>query len=271
MKSNFLPNQLIKNGIFAIILCLMIALMVGCSTQSSTSDFDFYQIKVYHLTSQEQMGRIDQFMKNAYIPAMHRAGIAKVGVFKPKQQESDTSLQVWVWLPFTSLDQFEGLEDVLLNDSQYQAAGDDYINAPHDNPPYERIESMLLKAFDDMPQFGSFTYDNPVMDRIYELRSYESATEKDHLLKVDMFNSGEVDIFKEIGANPLFFARVISGPSMPNLMYMTTYADSVSHPIIWDKFRTHPDWLKLKEMEKYKDTVSKSTKYYLYPTEYSDI
>jgi hypothetical protein len=271
MKNKILPHYLIKNVFFAILLCLMIALMFGCSTQSSTSAHDFYQIKVYHLTSQVQMERIDQFMKNAYIPAMHRAGIAKVGVFKPKEQESDENLQVWVWVPFKSLKQFGELEDVLLNDTQFQNAGDDYINATHDNPPYERIESMLLKAFDDMPQFGSFTYDNPVKDRIYELRSYESATEKKHLTKVDMFNSGEVEIFKEIGANPLFFGKVISGPSMPNLVYMTTYADSVSHPIIWDKFRTHPDWLSLKVIEKYKNTVSKNTKYFLYPAEYSDI
>lgn len=260
-----------KNVFIAVLSILMIVLLFACSTQTTTATHDYYQIKVYHLSSQQQVDRIDSYMKNAFIPAAHKAGIAKVGVFKPKEQKSDTSLQVWVWLPFTSLKQFEELEDVLLNDAQYQNAGDDYINAAYDNAPYERIESILLKAFDDMPQFGSFSYDNPVEDRIYELRSYESATEMDHLIKVDMFNSGEVDIFKEIGANPLFFGKVISGPSMPNLMYMTTYADSVSHPIIWDKFRTHPEWLKLKEMEKYKDTVSKNTKYFLYPTEYSDI
>ena len=41
---------------------------------------EYYQIKVYTVTSKTQEERVDKFLKEAYVPALHRAGIAKVGV-----------------------------------------------------------------------------------------------------------------------------------------------------------------------------------------------
>ncbi len=271
MKTRLLPNQIFKILFPLTILVLLISVFIGCAPQEPVSQNDYYQIKVYQLSSQAQMDQIESYLKNAYIPALHRAGIPQVGVFKPREQESETSMQVWVWLPFHSFEQFEGLEQILANDSQYQTDGADYINAAYDNPPYDRIETTFLKAFAGMPHYGSFSYDNPVQDRVYELRSYESATEKAHMLKVDMFNSGEIDIFKNIGANPLFFAKVLSGATMPNLMYMTTYADTLARKNTWSSFSNHPDWKAMKQIDKYKNTVSKHVHNYLYPTEYSDI
>jgi len=57
---------------------------------------------------------------------------------------------------------------------------------------------------------------------------------------------------------------------MPHLMYMTSFSDTVSQKEHWAAFREHPDWMKLKEMERYKNTVSNIVKYLLYPTPYSD-
>ena len=50
---------------------------------------DYYQIQVYKLTGKVQEEKMDNFLKTAYLPALHRAGIQKVGVFKPI--ESDTT------------------------------------------------------------------------------------------------------------------------------------------------------------------------------------
>ena len=69
----------------------------------------------------------------------------------------------------------------------------------------------------------------PPAERIYELRSYQGATEKYYRRKVEMFNEGgEVNIFKRLEFNPVFFGEVISGPAMPNLMYMTSFANEAS-------------------------------------------
>ena len=64
-------------------------------------------------------------------------------------------------------------------------------------------------------------------------------------------------------------ARVLAGPKMPNLTYMTVYSGPEQLKEGWAKFGSHPDWAKLKQVEKYKGTVSKIHKTLLVPRPYS--
>jgi hypothetical protein len=41
-----------------------------------------------------------------------------------------------------------------------------------------------------------------------------SPTEAKGANKIDMFNAGEIEIMKEVGLNPVFFAGTIAGPKM---------------------------------------------------------
>ena len=87
-----------------------------------------------------------------------------------------------------------------------------------------------------------------------------------------MFNeAGEINLFLNLGFQPVFFGEVISGAAMPNLMYMTTFSSSASRAEHWDAFRNSPEWTVMKEIEKYKNTVSHIDKYLLQPTDYSDL
>ena len=86
-----------------------------------------------------------------------------------------------------------------------------------------------------------------------------------------MFNEGgEIKLFKSLDFNAVFYAEVISGSSMPNLMYMTTFSDMASHDAHWKAFSNHPDWKKLAAINEYQHTVSKIVKILLFPTDYSD-
>jgi hypothetical protein len=114
-------------------------------------------------------------------------------------------------------------------------------------------------------------FDTPKSERVYELRSYEAATEMLYERKVEMFNKGESELFQKLGFQPVFFGEVLSSAHMPHLMYMTTFSDTTSQKEHWDAFRVHPEWEEMKEIEYYNNTVSKNTKYLLYPTSYSDI
>ena len=255
-----------RKGVILLLIVLIFA--IG----SSVSARDYYQIKVYNLKDKNQEAQVENYLKSAYLPAMHRAGIKKVGVFKPIENESDAGTLLFVFIPLKNLDQIDKIETDLAKDQQYQKDGADYINASWENPPYVRMESILLKAFKEMPEFAVPKHNTPPSERIYELRSYEGPTEKYYHKKVEMFNEGgEVTIFKNIGSQPVFFAEVLSGSTMPNLMYMTTYSDMKSHDEHWDTFRSHPDWKKLSGLEEYKHTVSKAVKHLLHPTDYSDI
>ncbi|HKI89709.1 MAG TPA: NIPSNAP family protein [Draconibacterium sp.] len=258
-------NHFTRKGL--VVLFVMLAFAIS----STVSARGYYQIKVYNLKDKNQETQVENYLKNAFVPAMHRAGIKEVGVFKPIESEPDAGKVIFVFIPLKNLDEIDKIEADLEKDQQYQKNGADYINAPWDNPPYVRMESILLKPFKDMPEFAVPKHSTPPSERIYELRSYESPTEKYHLNKVKMFNSGEVTIFKSIGSQPVFFAHVLSGSNMPNLMYLTTYSDMKSHDEHWDAFRSHPEWKKLSGMEEYKHNVSKSVKHLLHPTDYSDI
>ena len=232
---------------------------------------DFFQIQIYRLNEKAQEQRIDKYLRNAYLPTLHRAGIKSVGVFKPIPSDTTSGKQIIIWFPFSSLDQLDKLQTALAKDVIYQTAGADFLNAPFDNVPFQRKESILLKAFPDAPNYFIPAHKTKPSERIYELRSYEGPTENLFRQKVKMFNEGgEIRIFNSLQFNAVFYAEVISGSTMPNLMYLTTFSDKSAHDAHWAAFRTHPDCQKLSALDEYKHTVSKSVIRLLYPTDYSD-
>ena len=232
---------------------------------------DFYELKIYHLKTAAQAQRVDQYLRDAYIPAMHRAGIKKVGVFKPVVDSVAEQL-IYVFTPFTSLEQFEKVQAKLDKDNQYLQTGKDYIDAVYTDPPYTRIESIILKAFEGMPSFSTPKFSTPPSERVYELRSYEGHTEKIYRNKVQMFNKGdEVGLFNRLGFNAVFYGEVLVGSKMPNLMYMTTFENRASRDAHWKAFSADDQWKKLSAMPEYKNNVSKNTIVFLKPTEYSEI
>ena len=266
MKINLLKFRSVLSSIFVSILLFSFS---GCVFAVSQ---EYYAIKIYRFKNQVQAGRVEKFLKEAYIPAMHRVGISKVGVFKPIEGDTVAGLSIFVWIPLNSLQQYAELPAMLEKDSRYLKDGSDYLEADNTNPPFARIETILLKAFPDQPNFGIPKHNTPPSQRVYELRSYEGPTEKMFQRKVEMFNAGgEIKLFSKLGFNAVFYAEVISGSTMPNLMYMTTFSDMKAHDEHWDAFRNHPEWKTLSAMEKYKNTVSRSVKYLLHPTDYSDI
>ncbi len=257
---------------FGRLLYLSLICVLAFSFSGIAASRDYYQIQVFRLNGKVQEAKVDNFLKNAYLPALHRAGIQKVGVFKPIESDTTSGKRIYIWIPFKSLDHFAKIQDVLANDPLYQSTGIDFLGAPYDLPPFIRKESILLKAFPDAPNFGIPNHKTAPSERIYELRSYEGPTENLFRQKVKMFNEGgEIKIFNSIDFNAIFYAEVISGSTMPNLMYLTTFADMPAHDAHWDAFRAHPDWKKLSALPQYKKTVSNSVKILLHPTDYSDL
>ena len=129
----------------------------------------------------------------------------------------------------------------------------------------------MLKAFSFAPFLNLPKLNGPKSDRVYELRSYESATEKIHQKKVQMFNEGgEIAIFKQLNFNAVFYASVIAGSSMPNLMYMTSFENRADREAHWKSFSVAPEWKKLSALPEYQNTVSKNTQIFLRAAEYSD-
>ncbi len=239
-------------------------------TSISEPSKEFYELRTYSFANEAQVDVTDDFLEKALIPALNRQGISQIGVFKNRLSESDTINKTYVLIPFKSIDQFLEMEEKLIADQKFLSDGTTYIDAPHDNPPYARISSTLIEAFDMMPKMATPNFTSSKSDRVYELRSYLGPTEKLHLNKVDMFNAGgEVEIFDKLGFNAVFYGRAIIGDELPNLLYMTTFSDMESRDEHWDAFRTDQQWLDLKEVEKYKNNMLKAKVFLLFPAEYS--
>ena len=252
-------------------LFLSLIVIMTISLSATSASRDYYQIQVYQLSGKAQQEKVENFLKNAYLPALHRAGIPKIGVFKPIESDTTTTKRLYIWIPFTSLDHFVKIQNVLAADKIYQSQGIEVLGAPFNQPAFVRKESILLKAFPDAPNFFIPTFKTSPENRVYELRSYEGPTENLFRQKVKMFNDGgEIKLFKKLDFNAVFYAEVISGSTMPNLMYLTTFADMPTHDERWTTFRNHPEWKALSALPEYQNTVSKSVKLLLHPTDYSD-
>lgn len=201
---------------------------------------DFYQLKIYHLKNNDQVGQVDEYLQNVYLPALHRNGIKNIGVFKPISNDTAVIKFIYVLIPFKTEAEWMKLDQILLKDVTYSYAAKSFLEAPADKAPYERMESVIMEAFSGQEHLLLPTTKNA--DRVFELRSYESPTENLSAKKIAMFNADEINIFKRLGFNPVFYGRVFAGSRMPNFMYMPVF-DSVSQrDAQWKVFGNDAKW-----------------------------
>lgn len=253
-----------------ICFSILITVMTSSSVWAKAPARNYYQLKIYHYKSLAQETRIEQYLQQAYLPALHRKGIKNVGVFKPVIQQ-DTERRIYVFTPFSSLDKLAGIDQELQGDDRYLTDGKDYIDADFKDALYNRIETIIMQAFPGMPSTAIPNLTAAKADRVYELRSYESATEKYNINKLRMFNVGdEIGLFKRLNFNAVFYSEVISGSHMPNLMYMTTFNSKEDRDKHWDAFGKDAQWKTLTSNPEYKNNVSHADIIFLHPTEYSD-
>jgi hypothetical protein len=232
---------------------------------------EFYQLTVYRYTSAEQGTVLNNYLKNALLPALHKMGYKNIGVFQSLANDTAAVKMLYVFLTIKNLEEQSSIGEKLNNDKDYQLAGTDYINAPYTNPAYTRMEVIVLKAFPLAPQMQLPNLTAPKNERVYELRSYESATEKIFANKVKMFNEGgETVIFKRINANAVFYSEVIAGSHMPNLMYMTCYENKADRDAHWKAFSSDPAWKTLSALPEYQHNVAHNDISFIQPVEYSD-
>lgn len=227
-------------------------------------------LKVFHLKTARQEARVDSFLQRQYVPTLHAAGVATIGVFKPLGNDTAADRRVYVLTPFNSLAQWEKIDRETT--ARMQAAGGAYENTAHSNPAYARQETLLLKTFEEMKSLAAPQLATPKSERVYELRSYEGASEKIFRNKVQMFNAGgEIKLFDRLGFNGIFYSEVVFGPKMPNLMYMTSFANMAAREAHWKAFGADPEWKKLSSQPEYQNNVSHIDITFLRPADYSDL
>jgi len=241
----------------------------GVLAQGGDLNREYYELRIYRLKSGAKTDVLDSYLESAAIPAWNRLGIKPVGAFT--ERESKEAPAVYVLIPYPSLTSFSEAVTKLMADPELQKNGAAYLQSPKDNPGFDRIESWLMLAFAGLPKLEQPAYSRDRKSRMFELRTYESHSEVKALKKVEMFNSGEIDVMREVGLGPIFFGQALIGPNLPHLTYMLSAEDQDAHKKHWDAFGKHPVWNKLKNEPQYADTVSKITNHFLLPTPYSQV
>ena len=229
----------------------------------------FIELRRYHLLPGAKQRAFSTFMGEVAVPAMNRAGVGKVGAFTVMYGENAPSLLLV--LTHSSMDSVVGLRERLAADAEYGKAGAAVLDAPLGDPAFVRVESSVLRAFEAMPAVEPSKSAGTNTPRIYELRTYESHSDRAALNKLKMFNAGEIPIFRRTGLTPVFFGETVVGAKMPSLTYMLTFADMTTRDAAWKAFSADPDWKTLSGDPQYKDNVSAISDIILRPTAYSQI
>jgi hypothetical protein len=245
----------------------------ACATAAGSSEgadgrrAEFYELRTYTL-KKSKLPMLDDYLKQAFIPALKRLKFGPVGVFV--EQAEDDNLRLFVLIIHPTAESCLTLNARLAGDMEHQRAGQNYLAATAADPVYTRIESSVLVALDGMPQLIPVDADKP---RVLQLRTYESHNERASKKKIEMFNQGEIAIFRRVGLTPMFFAETIVGSAMPNLTYLLVFPDEQARTEAWNTFRSDPEWLKLKSIPEYADReiVSKITNRVLTPAAYSEL
>ncbi|MFO1498463.1 MAG: NIPSNAP family protein [Verrucomicrobiota bacterium] len=232
---------------------------------------EFYELRLYHLRRGAKQKLFDDFYREAAIPAMNRIGLGPIGVFHVST--GPDSPTAYVLIPHKSLESFATATDRVRADPEYQKAGAEFINAPATDAAYVRVESSLLVAFAGIPKLEVPAATAEKKPRLFELRTYESHSKKANKKKIEMFNNGEIAIFRRTGLAPVFFGETLIGPKMPNLTYMLVFDNMAAHDQNWGTFVADPEWKKLSSTPGYTDPeiVSNISNLFLRPASYSQI
>ncbi len=260
-----------KNFIAKYFLIILAVSSLNAAAQKTIKATGYYQITVYNFTTAAQQTIISDYLKTAYLPALHRQQIKSTGVFIPITNDTSENKRLYIIIPLKSFEQAATLTDKINADKQYQTNSKTYLEAAYNNPPYTRMEKILLEKFAMAPFFSHPKLTGSNAEKIYELRSYESATENIFANKVEMFNEGgEIKLFDKLNFNAVFYAKVIAGSHMPNLMYMTSFENMNDRDEHWKKFVASEEWKKLSAIPHYQNNVAKINITLMKATDYSD-
>jgi NIPSNAP len=232
---------------------------------------EYYELRKYFMQSGPQTKLTETYLAGSLVPALNRLGMSPVGTFNLSIGPETPTL--YVLIPSTSLETLVTAELHLAQDQQFMQAAQQFWNTPANEPAYIRVESSLMIAFEGWPKLTPPPSTEEHGKRIFQLRTYESPTNQDHVRKVEMFHSGEFEIFQKAGFAQVFYGDALIGPRLPHLTYMLSFADLTDMDAKWEVFRNDPNWKKLSASPRYafESIVSNITNLILTPTAFSQI
>lgn len=272
-RRTFLNSTLAAGGLAA-----MPVLSASAAESKAAPVRQLFELRTY-LLRDGQRAAFDAYASQALIPALNRLGVKPIGAFYESPAPAATPASpptetkpvpaAFLLIPYDDAGRLAAVNAGLAGDRVYQQAAAEYLAVPATSPVFNRIESSLFLAFETMPKLEAPAH----KPTLFNLRIYESHNEAAGKKKIEMFNQGEIAIFRRVGLTPVFFGEAVVGARLPNLTYLLAFADDAARTQAWNTFRADSEWLKLKAIPEYEDKkiVSKITNKLLTPAEYSQV
>jgi hypothetical protein len=242
--------------------------LTGAASAAAAGN-SLYHLLYFQMRQGTQGSRTQKYLSDVWMPAARRSGIGPMGFFSPMFGERSPYILAVVSYPsFTAL---ESVASQFASDKEFVKGSEEY-NSIQD-PPYVRLESELLRAFDGSPALEVPPTDPKRPARIFEMRTYESLNEITVRRKAKMFDDGEAGIFRRLGMSPVFFGVALFGRNLPKLTYMLSYDDMAAREKLWRAFGSDPEWQKLRVQPGLSDAeiVSNISNPILRPLQFSPI
>jgi hypothetical protein len=219
------------------------ALSGNAAAQPPAPAREFYQLRRYNLKSGPQLKLTEDYLGDALIPALSHLGMGPIGAFRLDIGQDTPAY--YALIPGPSVAALAEIDLHLAEDEDFLKIASPFWNSTAAAPAFERVESSLLAAFPGWPKLTPPASSATKGKRIFQLRTYESPSNGEHVRKVEMFHSGEFDIFLKAGFHPVFFGDTVLGSHLPNLTYMLSFENTAELEAKWDVFRADPAWKKL--------------------------
>jgi len=232
---------------------------------------EFYQVRQYKLENGPQTKLAQSYFSDALIPALTRMGMGPIGAFSADFGPETPAY--YVVIPGSSVEALVTADLHLAEDAVFLKAAEPFWSAPASSPSFQRVESSLLAAFAGWPKLTLPEASAAKSKRIFQMRTYESPSYRDHVNKVEMFHHGEFDFFKNAGLHSVFYGDTLIGPRMPSLTYMLSMDSLEELNANWAHFGNDSGWKKLSSDPKYsyEPTVGNITNLVLSPLASSQI
>jgi hypothetical protein len=202
----------------------------------------FYILESFELKNGTQPARIHEYLKNAAIPALRRAGSGPALVLEALV--APHMPQVAMVAGFASFDDIWNIHGKVTADPEWRKqfvaweAGDE--------PEFENQNVILLEATKYSPELIADREPRKT-PRVFELRVYHSPTARQLVALHERFAGAEINIFHRCGIEPVLYSSTLIGPRMPNLTYIIPFENLDAREKAWATFAADPEWVKVRK------------------------
>ena len=156
---------------------------------------------------------------------------------------------------------------MLLNYQEKSAKKGVYFNL-EDDLDFIDEEAIALRSFASQKQID---VPNTNPERVIQMRTYNSPNYDRNFCKEQMFEDGELDLFRRSGMAPVFFGSALFGSMAPNVTYMLSFPNDEARREGWGKFVGSDEWKTMSKDPKYARTATRIRNLFLKPSPNSEI